>query len=62
MRTLFENKKVTEIFYKGFNITMNEFKCFVVRNASNNFLALETSNTTDYDFVRNFIENLTKNK
>jgi len=58
MRAHFENGTVTEITYKGYVVTMNSTKCFVVRKESNNFLIIETSNREDIQWVRNYIDKL----
>lgn len=62
MRTSFENGTVTEMIYNGYVVTMNDLKCFVIRKESNNFLILETSCNEDIDWVRNYIDAISKKK
>ena len=61
MRTSFEKGIVTEMSYKGFIVTMNNLKCFVIRKESNNFLILETSCKENIEWVCNYIDKLTFN-
>lgn len=59
MRRHFENGTITEMTYKGYLVTMNSIRCFVVRQESTGFQVVETSSKEDIQWVRNYIDNLT---
>ena len=58
MRALFENNTIDQVFYKGYLVTMNKLKCFVVRDSNTGFQIIETSSASSWEWVRNYIDRI----
>jgi len=62
MRESFKTGKVTEVFYKGHIITLTSLNCFLVREEKTGWVRYESSSSTEWLEVLQYIDNTTEFK